>query len=166
MRAATSARDMPARRIAHAVSATPPAPAVASSRVAACPASVICVLARMPMREPASTLTARKSTMWPRKESASSPSAAASQRGSPSLMRSHRSGRSATAGASSTSDPSSSALTASGTSNRRSERAPADGPSCMPAGISAGAVATAAMAVAFRLCPGRSLGQARTRWCG
>ena len=41
MRAATMVRDMPARRIAHAVSATPPAPAAASSRVATTPAMVI-----------------------------------------------------------------------------------------------------------------------------
>ena len=46
MREATSRRSMPARRIAHAVSAMPPAPALASSRVAAWPARLIWALAR------------------------------------------------------------------------------------------------------------------------
>ena len=50
MRAATSRRSMPERRIAHAVSAMPPAPAVANSRVAAWPARLISVLARSLMR--------------------------------------------------------------------------------------------------------------------
>ena len=41
MRQATSRRSIPERRSAHAVSATPPAPPAANSRVAASPAIVI-----------------------------------------------------------------------------------------------------------------------------
>src|SRR4029450_6612647 len=51
MREATSARSMPERRIAHAVSAMPPAPALANSRVAAWPARLICVPVASPLRE-------------------------------------------------------------------------------------------------------------------
>ena len=41
MEVPTARRSMPERRSAHAVSAMPPAPAVASSRVAATPAKVM-----------------------------------------------------------------------------------------------------------------------------
>ena len=41
MRQATTRRSIPERRSAHAVSATPPAPAAANRRVAATPAMVI-----------------------------------------------------------------------------------------------------------------------------
>ena len=79
MRAATSRASMPERFSAHAVSAMPPAPALANSRVAAWPASVISVLARSPMRvPPPSTETARNRIAWPTKDSASSTSAKAS----------------------------------------------------------------------------------------
>ena len=40
----------PARRSAHSVIAAPPTPAVGSSRVAAAPPSVTCVLSRSPRR--------------------------------------------------------------------------------------------------------------------
>ena len=60
MRAATSRASMPDFFSAQAVRAMPPAPALANSRVAAWPASVISVLARSPMRvPPPSTETAR-----------------------------------------------------------------------------------------------------------
>ena len=97
---------MPERRIAHAVSAMPPAPALANRRVAAWPARVISVLARRPMREPEppSLETARNRTMWPTKESASKTSASVSQRMSPLRIRCQASGRSAKAGASSTTE--------------------------------------------------------------
>ena len=110
MRAATSVRSMPERRIAHAVSAMPPAPALANRRVAAWPARLIWVLAQRPMREPEppSLATAENSTMWPRKESTSKTSASVSQRMSPLRIRSHASGRSAKAGASSTTETTSS----------------------------------------------------------
>ena len=63
MRAATSRASMPDFFRAQAVRAMPPAPALANSRVAAWPASVISVLARSPMRlPPPSTETARKRT--------------------------------------------------------------------------------------------------------
>ena len=77
MRAATSARSMPERRIAHAVSAMPPAPALANRRVAAWPARLIWVLAHRPMREPEPpcSATAENSTMCPRNESTSKASA-------------------------------------------------------------------------------------------
>jgi hypothetical protein len=45
----TAARGIPDRRSAQPVSATPPAPAVANSRVAATPARVISQLRRKPM---------------------------------------------------------------------------------------------------------------------
>ena len=76
----TSRRSMPDLRIAHAVSAMPPAPALANSRVAAWPARLIWVLAQRPMREPPSWATAEKSTMWPRKESTSKTSASGEPR--------------------------------------------------------------------------------------
>ena len=65
MRAATSERGWPERRIAQAVSAIPPAPPVASRRVAAWPARLISALARIVMRPLSSRPTALKSTMWP-----------------------------------------------------------------------------------------------------
>ena len=76
MRAATSRPSMPDFFSAHAVRAMPPAPALENSFVAACPASVISVEARSPMRvPPPSTETARNRIAWPTKDSASSPRA-------------------------------------------------------------------------------------------
>src|SRR3954466_13632184 len=68
MREATSRLERPDLRIAHAVRATPPAPAVANRRVAAWPARVISVLARIPMRsrDPRPIAPARQSTRGPR----------------------------------------------------------------------------------------------------
>ena len=54
---------MPARPSAQAVTATPPAPAAASSRIAAIPASGICTLARQSNRSMPRPNTVRKSTM-------------------------------------------------------------------------------------------------------
>ena len=99
MRAATSRASMPERFSAQAVSAMPPAPALANRRVAMWPASVISVLARMPMRPEPSSETARKRTMWPTNDSASSTSASASHHGSPWAIRRQTSGRPASAGA-------------------------------------------------------------------
>ena len=100
MRAATSRDSMPDFFSAQAVSAMPPAPAEANSRVAAWPASVISVLARRPMREPPpSTETARNSTAWPTKDMISSPSASVSQPRWPPASLLQTSGRSAIAGA-------------------------------------------------------------------
>src|SRR4051795_5306422 len=115
---------MPERRIAHAVSATPPAPALASSRVAAWPARVISTLARRPIRPCSSRPTARKRIAWPRKDSASSPSASASQRPSPWVRRPKASGRSATAGASRTTETTMSAAPETMTRTRRPETDP------------------------------------------
>ena len=119
--AVTSRRPMPERRSAHAVSATPPAPPVANSRVAAWPASVISVLARIPTRDPPSTLTARNSTMCPRNETASNTSAATSQRGSPSAMRCQAPGASPSAGSSTSSDAPATTPAPSSTSALRRE---------------------------------------------
>ena len=103
MRAATSRASMPDFFRAQAVSAMPPAPALANRRVAAWPASVISVLARSPMRvPPPSTETARKRIAWPTKESASSTSAKASHPTWPSASFVQTSGRSARAGATTT----------------------------------------------------------------
>src|SRR4051794_9656877 len=52
----------------------PPAPALANRRVAMWPASVISVLARMPMRPEPSSETARNRMMWPANDRASSAS--------------------------------------------------------------------------------------------
>ena len=127
MRAATSARSMPERRSAQAVSATPPAPPLANSRVAACPASVISVLARRPRVAERRRLTARKSRMWPRNENASKMSASSSQRPSPEASRSQVSGRSASAGASSSSEPTPAAPAATRTASRRRDTPAMDG---------------------------------------
>ena len=54
--------DMPARRSAHTVTATPPAPAAASSRIAAIPASGISMLARQLSRGTPRANTVRNST--------------------------------------------------------------------------------------------------------
>src|SRR4051795_8590170 len=112
---------MPDRRNAHAVSATPPAPPLANSRVAACPASVISVLARIPTRPRPSSPTARKRMMCPRKETASRPSASRSQRASPWVKRSHVPGRSANDGTTKTSDATTAPPAATRTSARRRE---------------------------------------------
>ena len=53
---------MPARRSAQTVTATPPAPAAASSRMAAMPASGISMLARQLSRENPRENTVRNST--------------------------------------------------------------------------------------------------------
>jgi len=54
--------DMPARRSAHTVTATPPAPAAASSRIAAMPARGISTLAHQPRRGMPRANTVRNST--------------------------------------------------------------------------------------------------------
>jgi hypothetical protein len=109
IRRVTSARSMPERRSAHAVSTMPPAPALANTRVAAWPASVISVLARSPMRPPPLPATARSRIAWPTKERTSKPSARASHAGSPPVSFFQASGSSATAGASRIADTTSSA---------------------------------------------------------
>ena len=125
MRAATSRASMPDRFSAQAVRAMPPAPALANSRVAAWPASVISVLARSPMRvPPPSTETARNRIAWPTKDSASSTSAKASHPRWPSPSLVQTSGRSARAGAMTTRPATITALATTSTITCRAETRP------------------------------------------
>ena len=143
MREATSARSMPERRSAQAVSAMPPAPALAKSRDAAWPARLICVLVHRPMRERSPWATAEKSTMWPAKERISNTSARVSQRTSPLLRRSHTSGSPASAGAIRIEETMSSAAAPTRSSALRVENPPSERPSS--AGSGAVGAATTAM---------------------
>ena len=125
MRAATSRASMPDFFSAHAVSAMPPAPALANTRVAAWPASVISVDARSPMRvPPPSTETARNRIAWPTKDSASSTRAKASHPRWPSASLLQTSGRSAKAGATTTRPATITALASTSTSTCRVDTRP------------------------------------------
>jgi hypothetical protein len=85
MRQAIVLADMPAPRNAQAVTATPPAPAAASRRMAAIPASGISMLARQLIRGMSRPKTVLKRTAYPPTDSSSSRAPSASQRGSPCL---------------------------------------------------------------------------------
>jgi hypothetical protein len=62
MRHAITSADMPARRSAHTVTATPPAPAAAMRRIAAIPARGISMLTRQSIRGTPRPKTVRNST--------------------------------------------------------------------------------------------------------
>ena len=143
MRAATSRASIPDFFSAHAVSAIPPAPALANRRVAAWPASVISVLARRPMRvPPPSTETARNRIAWPTKDSASRRRAKASHPRWPSASLDQTSGRSAKAGATTNRPATITALAITSTITCRGEM--------RPRGSERSAWAIAAISASFR----------------